>query len=97
MSEEMATKKREETQRGSQADVFEKPRSVTRLVAHLCPFVATNLLPSTFLVRHSSVPEAVRGAAWLTASLRQVLGGEEINARNYSGAGFCSLRCRDRR
>ena len=34
MSEEMATKKREETQRGLQADVFEKPRSVTRLVAH---------------------------------------------------------------
>jgi hypothetical protein len=58
LSEEMATKKRQKSQRASQADVFESLKSVItiRFVFFLRLFVATTLLPSTFLVRHSSVP-----------------------------------------
>jgi hypothetical protein len=67
-------KKREEPQRTLQAGAirihyqsFFSSRVLSRL------FVATTLLPSTFLVRHASVTEAVGGTVWLTASPSQPL------------------------
>jgi hypothetical protein len=64
LSEEIATKNAKKTTRTLQADGFESIKSVILFLFVLCflqLFVAITLLPSTFLVRHSSVSEAIGG------------------------------------
>jgi len=62
LSEEMAAKKREKPQRARQTDVFENLESVILFVwCFLCLFVATTLLPSTFLDQYSSVHSLLVG------------------------------------
>jgi hypothetical protein len=57
-------------QRYKLTDLRDKIRSFHSSCVFLRIFVVIPLLPSTFLVRYSSVSEAVEGTVWLTASPR---------------------------